>query len=545
MQNTFPLNSTFLCDGVLFQDLVASGLQWLSQHTEHVNRLNVFPVPDGDTGVNMHLTLAQAYAAIQSQPSAHLGEVLARLARGAVHGSRGNSGTILSQIVKGFATTLSNQPHMEAIHLREGLQQAVQAAYASVQSPTEGTILTVIREIAAYVAEKARPQMDLVELLGGMVEQGWASLARTPDLLPTLKKAGVVDSGGAGLMYILEGMWRGVRGEPLGEAALLVSKPQTAPILPVHEDFDWCYPYDVQFLLEGASLPVASLRAALEAMGDSGVIVGDESLLKVHIHVADPGQPLSYAAQYGDLREVVVENMRLQAQAQAALPFARYAPQQTGVVVVASGAGWQRIFANLGAGAMVDGGQSHNPSTQELLDAAQSLGTANVLLLPNNKNVILTAQQAAQLSTVPRIHVIPTIAIPQAVAALVNYDPDAKPEDLVRAFQAALENFATGEITRAVRDAEYGGLAVRKGQFIALLGGQLVAMGEALSDVLSPLLEQALTPERERVTLYWGAELDTATAQGLGRAMETLFPSVVFEVAFGGQPHYHLLVSIE
>jgi DAK2 domain fusion protein YloV len=545
MQNAFPLNSIFICDGVLFQDLVASGLQWLSQHTEQVNRLNVFPVPDGDTGVNMHLTLAQAYAAIQSQPSAHLGEVLARLARGAVHGSRGNSGTILSQIVKGFASTLSSQPHMEAMLLREGLQQAVQAAYASVQSPTEGTILTVIREIAAYVAEQARPQMDLVQLLGGMVEQGWASLARTPDLLPPLKKAGVVDSGGAGLMYILEGMWRGVRGEPLGESALLVSKPQTTPILPAHEGFDWRYPYDVQFLLEGTALPVARLRAALEAMGDSGVIVGDESLLKVHIHVADPGQPLSYAVQYGNLREVVVENMRLQAQAQATPPLARYTPQQTGVVVVASGAGWRRIFASLGVGAIVDGGQSHNPSTQELLDAALSLGTADVLLLPNNKNVILTAQQAAQLSSAPRIHVIPTTTIPQAVAALVNYDPDAEPQHLVAAFQAALENFVTGEITQAVRDVEYGGLTVRAGQFIALLEGEWIAAGEKLSHVLKLLLEQALTPERERVTLYWGAKLDVASAQDLGRAMEGLFPAVVFEVVFGGQPHYHLLVSIE
>jgi len=533
------------CDGFILKALVYSGKRWLEANYAYVNQLNVFPVPDGDTGTNMLLTVRNAYQEIATLDNHHAGQTARLLARGAMMGSRGNSGTILSQIFSGFADAIQDQESFDLSLATVALRQAAEKAYRGVQKPVEGTILSIIRELAEEAAEVEQSTNNLVTLLDKLVIRGWDAVERTPQALPILRQAGVVDSGGTGLMYLVEGMLKHIRGE---EIALPEQPelPQTRPI-DLSALGAETYNYDVQFILKGQRLDVARIRADIEAMGDSGVITGDADFVKVHIHVDDPGVPLSYGAQLGVLLDVVVENMQEQFEARRepfAPPLKTLQAGEIGVVVVAAGRGWARVFGELGAAAVVDGGQTNNPSTEEILKAAGALPTDQIILLPNNKNIILTAQQAAS-SARQTIEVLPTTTLPQGIAAMLAYNPQGALSAVAQAMLNNKEDVLTAEITIATRSVELGGVRVREGQVIGLVDGGLRVAGETPEEVLVALLQGIDLEERELVTIYYGETSSPEAVQGILNTLSQAFDQLTFEAVYGGQPHYQYILGIE
>ncbi len=420
------------CDGQTLKRMAQAGRDWLDQHHALVNQLNVFPVPDGDTGTNMLMTMRNAIKEVADDDSPHVGHIAARLAHGAMMGSRGNSGTILSQIWQGFAHALRDQPALDAELLVRGLREAADTAYRGVIKPVEGTILTVAREAAEEAEAAYRDSHDLETVLARVVARAQDAVARTPQMLPILQKAGVVDSGGTGLTYILEGMLRAIQGLPVAAANVEAEQPveDLAEVLAPEDEMG--YGYDVQFIIEGENLNVNVIRAAIDAMGWSTVVVGHEKAVKVHVHVHDPGIPISYGVSLGTISDVVVENMQAQyrdyvkartgqpdtpAEAEPESPFGGPLDRDDiGVVAVASGDGLARVFRQLGASELVMGGQTNNPSTQEILEAIERVPTTKVILLPNNKNIILAAEQAARLATDQEVVVVPRAACRRASA---------------------------------------------------------------------------------------------------------------------------------
>jgi DAK2 domain fusion protein YloV len=539
-------------DGERFKRLVYAGLVWLRQHQEEINALNVFPVPDGDTGTNMVLTMQSAWEEVAGVDENNVGKVAHRVAHGALMGARGNSGVILSQIWRGMARHLDNKEWLTASDLAAALEEGVRTAYKGVIRPVEGTILTVAREAAEEAMLAAGRTTDLSVVLERAVRRAWDALARTPDLLPVLAEAGVVDAGGQGLCVILEGMMRALRGEVMGEpaaAAAVVGPAFAAEAVPEEE-----YGYDVQFLIVGQNLDVEAIRRDIDAMGTSTLVVGDSETVKVHVHVPDPGVPLSYAVRLGSLRDVVVEDMqaqyrefvraREQARPAPALTVAGAPPRKVGVVAVVSGDGLEKVFLSLGASAIVPGGQTMNPSTEEILRGVESLPTPKVVILPNNPNIILAARQAQELSQ-KEVAVVPTRSIPQGVAALLAFNHQADLEENAKAMARAAQDVHTGEVTTATRDAQLNGMTVRQGQIIGLQDDQLVISGETVDEVVEALLEKMDVADREIVTLYYGAGVRQEEAEALVARLQEKYPDQNFEVVYGGQPHYFYILSAE
>lgn len=549
------------CDGHLLKALAKAGKDWLEVHYQAVNQLNVFPVPDGDTGTNMLLTIRSAYQEIAQNDSPHAGQIAKAFAYGAMMGSRGNSGTILSQIAAGFAQGIADHAKFNVPQAASALQVARQKAYSGVQKPVEGTILTIIREIADE-AEKIQQDHDFEAFLASLVAYGWEAVQRTPDLLPILKQANVVDSGGTGLMYFLEGMLKAARGEPIEVTpSLEIEFANALQALDAAEEADLLalgdavYNYDVQFVLRGQALPVEALKTAIEAMGDSGVIVGTDDVVKVHIHVDDPGVPLSYAARFGRLHDVVVEDMQAQYQELLAKQQVKQTevvvtPKpalegQLGVVAVVSGDGFARVFADLGVNAIINGGQTNNPSTEELLRAVRESGAQEVILLPNNKNILLAAQQAAQHAQGITLRVLPTTTVPQGIAAMVEYSPAGELESVAENMAEAGQEIRTLEITKAVRSVTLDGVAVQEGQWIGLVDTKLQLADNELSALITRLLDEQDQDDYELVTLYYGQEISEKMAQTLAQTLRHRYDTWEFKLIGGGQPHYPYILSLE
>jgi DAK2 domain fusion protein YloV len=551
-----------LCDGRTLKLLARAGCDWLDKHHTIVNQLNVFPVPDGDTGTNMLMTMRNALKEVDDYDSEHAGQVVGRIAHGAMMGSRGNSGTILSQLWQGFAHVVRDQSTLDADTLVKALREATDTAYRGVLKPVEGTILTVAREATEEAEAAYHDTWDTVEILERAVARAKDALARTPDMLPILQKAGVVDSGGSGLVYILEGMLRYLHGEEVeGEQTTAVAVEHLETALAPEDELG--YGYDVQFILKGQNLDLNRVRAAIDSMGWSTLVVGDEDAIKVHVHVHDPGIPLSYGTSLGTLSDIVVENMQeqyheyLRERTEQAVQQG-HSPVSTsegkgpeldendiGVVAVASGEGLARVFRQLGAAELVMGGQTNNPSTQEILDAIQRVPTHNVIVLPNNKNIILAAEQAARLATDQNVIVIPTRSMPQGISALLPYDPKGDLEDVVEALRLAKDNVVTGEITSATRSVELNGVDVAKGQIIGLIDGSLAASGNTVSDVLRSTLDQMCSVECELITLYYGNGIRESEARRVMDGLRQVYPEREFELVYGGQAHYHYILSAE
>ena len=548
--------------------MVKASLASLRRHKDAINALNVFPVPDGDTGTNMMLTMTSAWEDIENLPHEGIGEIAEQVAQGALMGARGNSGVILSQIWRGLAKGLAGKESVEVPELANALQAASDTAYQGVVKPVEGTILTVIRETAAEMLGVAESGTDdMRDFFQQLVQVAKASESRTPSLLAVLREAGVVDAGGQGLVVIFEGMWHSLEGIEVDENERLsqvvdLSQSSQMDLDQGHEHihFDRNYPYDVQFIVEGQDLDVTSIRTGIENLGDCPLTVGDSQTIKVHVHVADPGVPISYGAQHGALRDVVVENMQAQYQEfitgrnthpvigpdeePQSPPGLDLEPDEIGVVVVAAGEGMANIFSSLGASFVVRGGQTMNPSTADIMEALEQLPTERVIVLPNNKNIFMAAEQAAALSQ-KEVAVLRTRSMAQGVGALLFLNPQAELDDNVAAMEEAAQEIISGEVTRAVRSATVNGVEVRDGDAIGLLAGKMVTSGESFEEIVKKLLVLAKAEERELITLYFGDTVTEDTAEALASDLRAEYSELEFEVIFGGQPHYPYLVSIE
>ena len=545
-----------LCEGRGLKRLLEAGLAWLEYNHQDINALNVFPVPDGDTGTNMMLTMRSAFKEIEDDESRHVGKIAQKVAHGALMGARGNSGVILSQIWRGFAREIEELPAFTTVQFAAAMREASETAYKGVVKPVEGTILTVVRQASEAAEIAAQSTDDLTEAFRQVVSRCHQAVAETPTLLQVLADAGVVDAGGEGLTVILEGMLRYMSGETtslIREEAVSVEFEATMAAHTGEEEYN----YDVQFIIKGYELDVPLIRDEIDAMGDSTLVVGDSSMIKVHVHVDDPGAPISYGVAKGTLLDVVVENMHEQYQefvrsrAKAAPPSVplivekqKVEPGQIAVVAVAPGEGIAQVFESLGVARVIAGGQTMNPSTEEILAAIEEIGTDKFVVLPNNKNIIMAARNACELSS-KQAMVVPTRTIPQGVSALLMLDPDGELPDVVQSMEMAVGEVATGEITTATRDVELDGVQVQVGHVLGIANGQVCHADEDIDTVLWETLSRMEIEERELLTLYFGADTHARDAEEMAERVLGWYPHVEVEVVDGGQPHYFYIISAE
>jgi len=565
-------------DGELVLIGLRSALAWLEANQQEINDLNVYPVPDGDTGSNMYLTLRSAVEEAQRAPQPQSVEsVMAAAAHGSLMGARGNSGVILSQIFRGLAQGLSGRARVDAEGVARAFAEASAVAYRAVMKPTEGTILTVIREAAESAAAAAAETEDIRVLLNRVVRDAHAAVERTIDQLAVLREAGVVDAGGFGLAVIIEGFSRALSesmarvAEPStqrrpGEPAVRVpGAPGTEPLLalqgrrgaasvaPREEGFGYC----TEFIISGDKLDVDAIRLELAGFGESALVVGGPELVRVHVHTADPTALIGVAAQRGRLSKLKVEDMTAQhhevleraGMAEAASPGlpedpADSAPKQVGIVSVAPADGFRDILVGLGADAVVLGGQTMNPSIEDLLNGVRSANAKSVILLPNNSNVILTAEQVNGLADGCTVHVVPTKNLPQGISALLAYDPSAPVETNAARMREAIQSVRGVEITRAVRDSTADGREIKAGDVIAIVDDHIMQVGDAYLPVIEGALAGS-TPPPELVTVYRGEEVASEDAERLVAALRDRHPEMEFELQVGGQEHYPYVLSLE
>jgi len=548
--SAFPLTETRI-DGLALKNLVEAGLTWLRTNQQTVNALNVFPVPDGDTGTNMVLTMQSAWNEIKDLGHRHIGQMAAAVAQGALMGARGNSGVILSQIWRGIAKALQHVEVLDGPAFVHALAEARDTAYKGVVRPVEGTILTVIKDVAAAAEEALKETQDPLQILERIVPAADASVQRTPELLPILKQAGVVDSGGKGLFFLLEGMLRYAKGLPL-DAPVVTVQPlsalklqETMEVIEEGQDFEVVVDF-----YPAQPLDLQAFYSRLEQMGTSIQVGEGDGMYRMHIHVPleKRYEPIDYIMGLGTITKVAMENLVAQmggaGSSAERLELANVQPGQIAVVAVSPGRGLSRIFASLGVAAIVEGGQTMNPSTQEILAAFENLPTDKIIILPNNKNIILAANQAREV-TVKQVVVVPSRTIPQGLAAMLAHDPDGEIEKVAERMMQAMERVRSGEITVATRSVELDGVKVEQGQVIALLDGKLVSSANSLEEALLTLLEKASAPNYELITLFYGADLSHSQANRLADLVRERYPQQEVELQEGGQPYYALLVSIE
>jgi len=530
------------CDGRGLRRALEASTAWLERHVETINALNVYPVPDGDTGTNMLLTMRAALQELNNSPVQSASAVAHAVSYGALMGARGNSGVILSQLFRGLARSLDKKETFTTLELAQAMTEASATAYKGVIKPVEGTILTVGREAAAAAVAAAEERDDLLYVLDRMVTEARHSVARTPSLLSVLAEAGVVDAGGQGLFVILEGALRLLQGRAVETAPKLA----TAVDLKVFEGEE--YGYDTQFVIQGENLNVDEIREAVVAMGDSVLVVGDSRTVKVHVHTDKPGTPLNYGASLGSLTDIVVENMQQQYQqfirGRAQPPPVTEELGDTAIVVVAAGVGMTRVFESLGVSAVVPGGQTMNPSTQEILKAIEALHAEKVIVLPNNSNIIMAARQARELSQ-KEVAVVPTTTVPEGISAVLAFDYKADLETNAQVMEQTAHSVSTAEITTATRAAQINGVSVEAGEIIGLLDGELTASGSDLRGVVQEMLRQMRADEHEIITIYYGEGIAGAEAEALADEILGRYSGQEVELVDGGQPHYHYILSVE
>jgi hypothetical protein len=539
-------------DGRGLKTLLEAGMVWLKTNQQIVNSLNVFPVPDGDTGTNMVLTMQAAFDEVETSGVDNVGQLAHAVARGALMGARGNSGVILSQIWRGFARALDDLPTMTVENLAHALNEAKDTAYKGVVRPVEGTILTVIKDIATQAEVSVQRTSSFSEVLADIVQAAEASVKRTPELLPILKQAGVVDSGGKGLFYIFEGMWRFINGDPLDKPLTEVLPLSDMNLENAMETIEPGQDYEV--VIDFAPKPTFSLEVYYDELSKIGssIQVGEgEGIYRMHIHVPEENryQAIDHTMTLGTIKKVMIENLVAQMEdinnsKNPKLMLAKVQPGETAVVAVSPGPGISRIFASLGVAAIVQGGQTMNPSIKELLASFENLPTDKVIILPNNKNIILAAKESASM-TVKNVAVIPTISVPQGLSAMFRLIPDAEFEDNVKGMTEAIEDVETGEITIATRSVEIDGVQVEKGEVIALHNGKLVSSSKSIDEACEALLVAADAQNYERITLFYGEDVQQQQVNDLADKIRSIYPDHEIEVHNGGQPHYQLIIAIE
>ncbi|HQM54905.1 MAG TPA: DAK2 domain-containing protein [Anaerolineaceae bacterium] len=538
-------------NGNQFKILFEASLRWLKANQQYVNSLNVFPVPDGDTGTNMLLTMQAAYNEISTLEEENIGKMAKNAAQGALMGARGNSGVILSQILRGFARVLDNLPEMDAQLFSNALAESRNTAYKGVVRPVEGTILTVIKDISIAVENASKKTSNLLAILEEAVKAADESVKFTPELLPILKTAGVVDSGGKGLFILLEGIQRYLNGLPLDESAVVIKDFSAIKFAETIEDIE--DGQDVEVVIDFTPYQALDLKAFyddLSLIGTSIQVGEGDGLYRMHIHTEAQKQdePEALIKTLGEIskiyKEDLAEQMRRIEAKKNEITFNDFVSGSIAVVAVSPGIGLSQIFASQGACAIIEGGQTMNPSIQEILKSFEDLPTDKVIILPNNKNIILAANSAKPLS-VKQVEVIPTRNIPQGISAILRWNPDGDFQQVVDDMNDALDEADCGEITIATRNVNLNGVEVQKGKTIGLLNGKLVVAGDSVSETCLNLLEKYNLEERERVTFFYGTDLTEQEANRIADIVQQKYPNHEIELHSGGQPHYPLIMSLE
>lgn len=538
-------------NGQQFKQYISASLKWLKANQQLVNSLNVFPVPDGDTGTNMLLTMQAAYNEIDAIDESNIGKVAKNVAQGALMGARGNSGVILSQILRGFARVLDNLPEMDAQLFSLALSESRNTAYKGVVRPVEGTILTVIKDVSIAVENSVKRTSDLVEVLEDAVKAADESVKFTPELLPILKTAGVVDSGGKGLFFILDGILRYHKGLSLDESAVTIKDLSAIKFAEAMDDVE--DGQDVEVVIDFApynTLDLESFYDDLSKVGTSIQVGEGDGLYRMHIHTETENQdvPEALIRKLGEIykvyKEDLVEQMKRIEAKKNEITFNDFIPGSIAVVAVSPGIGLSQIFASQGACAIVSGGQSMNPSIQEILKSFEDLPTDKVIILPNNKNIILAANSAKNLS-VKQVEVIPTRNVAQGISAILRWNPDGDFQQIVDDMNDSLDEADCGEITIATRSVSVNNVEVKKGRTIGLLNGKILVAGDSVSETCLNLLEKTDIEQRERITLFYGSEISEEDANGIGELIKDKYPEHEIEVHNGGQPHYPLIISLE
>lgn len=549
-------------DGLSFQRMVIHAAAAINIQKQPINELNVFPVPDGDTGTNMGLTMSAAATEMHKKKADTVGEAAAMNASALLRGARGNSGVILSLLFRGFSKAVKDKDVIDGRDLAVALDYGVAAAYKAVMKPAEGTILTVSRLAAAQAAATAREQNCAEIVLEAAIKEGYEALAETINQNPVLKKAGVVDAGGKGFLVILEGMLAALRGEPLPEGA-----EEEAPVTKGRADFESFsteeikFGYCTEFICsrDNKKDPEA-LRGFLSALGDSLVLVDDDDIIKVHVHTNNPGRVLEEALTYGALQTVKIENMRnqhseiLEENGGKEAASAESAPQEHkvaapekkyGFVSVCAGDGLAAVFQDLGADGIISGGQTMNPSTDDILREIDATPAEVVFVLPNNGNIIMAAQQCVSLVEGKRVVVLPTKTVPQGISALLSFDPDASEEDNAAAMTEALGRVATSEVTYAARDSDFDGFAIKQGDYLALAEHQLFGTDRNIDKLLKRLAKADAQQKAEFITVFYGSDVSEKDAQGALEIFQKACPKAEITLLCGGQPVYYYMVSAE
>lgn len=545
--------------------MIKAGAENLEKHVDHVNALNVFPVPDGDTGTNMHLTLSSGIKEMERRQTDHVGEMAEALSKGLLMGARGNSGVILSQLFRGFAKALSGKKVINARQFADAFYQGVETAYKAVIKPVEGTVLTVAREAADAGVKISWSVDDAIEIMEEIYQRSVKILSQTPEMLSVLEEVNVVDAGGQGLVYIYEGMLAALKGKKQEEISLSsedLSKQAEknlhhhaqAQVDPSQIEHGYCTEFLIDRKTKRRSVKdfaEESFRQEITQFGDSLLVVADDAWIKVHIHAEMPGDVLNYAIQFGDLSQIKIENMREQyehvtseANQSADTDPSTVSKAASGVLVVAAGEGIAKIFRSIGADEVLFGGQTMNPSTEEIAQAIAKLNANHVYVLPNNKNIIMAAKQAAEMVDAS-VTVIETKTIPQGIAALLAYDSQKAPAENVAKMQKQIASVCTGEVTYAVRDTEINGLSIKKGDYMGILDGDIKCSGDEIFSVAEQLLAQMIDDESEVVTLIAGKEMPQEQVEQWVEQLKQKYHDQEFEIYNGGQPLYYLLIGVE
>lgn len=536
-------------DGKRFRDMFVSGANNLQNHKDLVDKLNVFPVPDGDTGTNMSLTISYAIKELSKVENDDITDIGKALSKGSLMGARGNSGVILSQIIRGIAKSIEGKENLNVVDLANALKNGSDTAYKAVIKPIEGTILTVVRESGEYAVKVAKPNMDMIEFLELVAKKANESLNKTPELLKALKEAGVVDSGGKGLVLIYEGMLSSLKGSNIESVEGGTSSNVEVNVEQNISSEDIKFQYCTEFILESDKIDDLAVREMYMKFGDSLAVVGDEGVIKVHVHTNDPGLAIQEALKYGQLLTIKIENMKLQHENKVLNETAQtkdihVEEKEYGFIATSMGEGLAQIFKDFGVDHIIEGGQTMNPSTEDFMKAIENLHAKNIIILPNNSNIIMAANQAKELSD-KNIIVIPTKNVAQAFATLVTFDADVDVSDNEANMMEALSSVKSGQVTYAVRDTVINDVEVKEGNIIGIAEGKLLSAGDKVDEITTELIEKLVDEDSAIITLFYGEDTSEEEAEALRDLLEEKFEDIDVELHYGGQPLYYYLISVE
>ena len=549
-----------MINGGLLRDAVISAAHSISNKKKSVDELNVFPVPDGDTGTNMTLTILSAAKEVKALENPDMVAIAKAISSGSLRGARGNSGVILSQLLRGFTKEIREHKEIDTITLAKACERATATAYKAVMKPKEGTILTVAKGASQKAAELAETTEDLDTFISEVINYAQEVLEKTPEMLPVLKEAGVVDSGGQGLLEVMRGAYDAFQGKEIDYSAIEASAG-TKMVKPSEQaeteiKFGYCTEFIIMLEKEFTAKDETEFKAYLESIGDSIVCVADDDIVKIHVHTNDPGLAIQRALTYGQLSRMKIDNMREEHQERLIKDAEKLAAQQAeakkaeprkevGFIAVSIGEGMNEIFRELGADYIIEGGQTMNPSTEDMLNAIDQVNAEHIFILPNNKNIILAANQAQTLTEDKDIIVVPSKTVPQGITAIINYMPDADAQTNLEAMIEGIGNVKTGQVTYAVRDTHIDDKEIHEGDIMGIGDSGILAVGQSVEETTKEMLAQLVDEDTELISLYYGQDVQEESAENFAQEIEDLYPDVDVDVHSGGQPIYYYVLSVE